>query len=147
MFWICVPLAASVILPAAWGYLGDEVSALCCVSRRTRSLDLADRRLSRLRLALTASGAPQRVPQERRGRVNWALAREHPHTMGYCLIMACTALGNAAIDTLLFDWHGLQFCYALGAAAGLSILAFRWLPRQVRIVADRFSTVTWGQCS
>eukprot|EP00290_Baffinella_frigidus_P011892 CAMPEP_0180150054 /NCGR_PEP_ID=MMETSP0986-20121125/21212_1 /TAXON_ID=697907 /ORGANISM="non described non described, Strain CCMP2293" /LENGTH=519 /DNA_ID=CAMNT_0022096899 /DNA_START=162 /DNA_END=1718 /DNA_ORIENTATION=- len=96
VFWICVPLAASIILPVAWGYLGDE-----------------------------------KVAPEKRGKIDWALAREHPMIMAYCLTMAAAALGNAALDTILFDWHKLQFVYAVGAAIALSVLAFRWLPKQI----------------
>jgi hypothetical protein len=95
LFWVCLPLAASIILPTARGWLGD-----------------------------------QRVPHERRG-FNWALIHKHPYMVTYCLIMAAAALCNGIIDTVLFDNHGVQLTYALTAAAGLSILAFLWLPKQL----------------
>ena len=96
VFWLCVPLAASIILPVAKGFLGDA-----------------------------------KVSAEKRGKMDWALARQHPLIMAYCLTMAAAALGNAVLDTLLFDWHRLQFGYAIVASVALSVLAFRWLPKQM----------------
>ena len=95
LFWVCVPLAASIIYPASKNWLLD-----------------------------------QRVADDRHC-IDWALLRQHPYIVIYCLIMALAALGNGVVDTVLFDQHGVQMAYALVAAIGLSVLAFMWLPRQL----------------
>mmetsp|Transcript_12405 Transcript_12405/g.19551 ORF Transcript_12405/g.19551 Transcript_12405/m.19551 type:complete len:548 (+) Transcript_12405:195-1838(+) len=95
IFWGCIPLAASIIIPTYLNYLSDE-----------------------------------EVPEEKRG-FDWELVKEHPYIIAFCLIMAAVALGNAILDLVAFDSHLYQMLYAVGTTVGLSILAFRWLPRQL----------------
>jgi hypothetical protein len=57
--------------------------------------------------------------------------RKHPNIIGYSLLMASFAFGNGVIGVSLPGSHEVQVTYAAFATVVLSVLAFRWLPRQL----------------
>ena len=70
------------------------------------------------------------VAPDRRG-IDWDKMRKHPNIIGYSLLMASFAFGNGVIGVSMPGSHEVQVTYAAFATVVLSVLAFRWLPRQL----------------
>jgi hypothetical protein len=146
-FWICIPLAGSIIVPTLLGFLQDEAvepqestKAALFDSHRSvvyfRHYDPFCTRIPAYEPLFLACAlfffayVDYSVRNEALllAHVPSFARRQRWHVVHFSFAMASLAVGNTVLDIAFFPLHLLQMCYALVTSVVLCVLAFLWLP-------------------